>query len=196
MVTNITVPFKVANIATTLGYSIELTLGSGGSYVGVPSGKKCIIHIGETREFVLKMTSTSAYDIIPVGYYDSAIGPPRLEHYTLTTDNTAGNLSITAAMVKGGFIVRDPTGGSRTDVLPTAAAMVALIPTIVAGTYMKFHVINNADAAETITFSAPDGTVTKAATNQTTIVIPQHGSGIVHMFFTSTAAYTYWVTAS
>lgn len=196
MVTGTTIPFKVHNASTTIGRSIMLTLGSGGSYVGVPSTYKCIIYIGETREFVLKMTSASTYDIIPVGNFDSSLSGPRIEQCSATTDSTAGALTITGAMVKGGIIIRDPNGANRTDVLPTPAQMVSAFPSIAAGSYIKFHVLNNANDVETITFGNHPAGVTQAATQQTTTAIAQNMSGIVHMLFTSTTAYTYWVTAS
>lgn len=76
---------------------------------------------------------------------------------TETTNSTAGALTITAAMVKGGLLTRDPAGANRTDVLPTAALLVAGLEKPVVGMELKFLIVNMADAAETITVTAGTG---------------------------------------
>src|SRR6185436_4619057 len=93
-----------------------------------------------------------------------AIGRKNLENVTVTTDSTAGALTYTAAMLLGGFINRDPNGGNRSDVTPTAALLLAAIKnansgvTPPVGTSFEFTIRNNADAAETITVTAGTGT--------------------------------------
>jgi hypothetical protein len=77
---------------------------------------------------------------------------------TVTTDATAGALTYTAAMLLGGIILRDPAGGNRSDVTPTAALLVAAIPGCAIGTAFEFTIRNAADAAETITVTAGEGT--------------------------------------
>lgn len=76
---------------------------------------------------------------------------------TVTTDATAGVLAYTAAMFKGGLILRDPAGAGRADTVPTAAALVAAIPSAVVGTSIEVIIRNDADAAETITVSTATG---------------------------------------
>lgn len=73
---------------------------------------------------------------------------------TVTTDVTAGALTYTAAMLLGGMILRDPAGGARSDVTPTAALIAAAIPGCSIGTGFEFTIRNTADAAETITVTA------------------------------------------
>jgi hypothetical protein len=83
---------------------------------------------------------------------------------TVTTDNTTGNRTYTAAETIGGYILRDPNGGNRSDVSPTAAALVAAIPGAVVGTAFRFLIKNTANAGETITYTAADATVTLVGT--------------------------------
>lgn len=74
-----------------------------------------------------------------------------------TLKNTAGAMTYTAADCLGGIILRDPNGAGRTDVLPTAALLVALMVDERIGDTIDFMVINTADAAETITMTAGSG---------------------------------------
>ncbi|MCE5335248.1 MAG: hypothetical protein LLG06_11755 [Desulfobacteraceae bacterium] len=76
---------------------------------------------------------------------------------TVTTDATAGARTYTAAELIGGLILRDPAGGARNDVTPTAAAIVAGIAGAVIGSSFEFTIRNTADAAETITLTAGSG---------------------------------------
>lgn len=89
---------------------------------------------------------------------------------TATTDATAGARTYTAAELIGGLILRDPAGGSRNDVTPTAALIVAGIQGAVVGSSFEFTIRNTADAAETITVTAGadvtlSGTMTIAQNN-------------------------------
>ena len=52
---------------------------------------------------------------------------------------------------------RDPNGSGRSDVTPTAALLVAALPSAVVGTSFVFTIRNDADAAETITVTAGSG---------------------------------------
>lgn len=76
---------------------------------------------------------------------------------TVTTVTTAGAVTYTAAQLKGGLILRDPNGAGRSDVTPTAALLVAALPSAVVGTSFEFIIRNDADAAETITITAGSG---------------------------------------
>lgn len=76
---------------------------------------------------------------------------------TVTTDVTAGARTYTAAEIIGGLILRDPTGANRSDVTPTAAAIVAGLSGAIASSSFEFTIKNTADAAETITLTAGAG---------------------------------------
>ena len=89
---------------------------------------------------------------------------------TVTTDVTAGAHTYTIAELLGGLILRDPTGGARSDVSPTAALIVAGVAGAIVGTSIEFTIRNTADAAETITLTAGagvtlSGTMTIAQSN-------------------------------
>jgi len=76
---------------------------------------------------------------------------------TVTTLTTAGAVTYTAAQLIGGLILRDPNGGARSDVSPTAALIIAAIGGQKIGTSFEFTIRNTADAAETITVTAGTG---------------------------------------
>jgi hypothetical protein len=76
---------------------------------------------------------------------------------TVTTINTAANVTYTAAQMVGGLILRDPNGSARSDVTDTAANIVAAIAGAVAGSSFEFTIRNTADASETITVTAGTG---------------------------------------
>lgn len=84
---------------------------------------------------------------------------------TQTTIATAGNVTYTAAQIMTGYILRDAAGGNRTDVLPTAALLVAALagsaPTSqnypVVGTSVHFILHNTAAGAFTVALSLGSG---------------------------------------
>ncbi|PKN71206.1 MAG: hypothetical protein CVU54_01935 [Deltaproteobacteria bacterium HGW-Deltaproteobacteria-12] len=76
---------------------------------------------------------------------------------TVTTDATAGAKTYTAAELIGALILRDPAGGNRSDVSPTAALIVAGFAGGIVGSSFEFTIRNTADAAETITLTAGAG---------------------------------------
>lgn len=84
-----------------------------------------------------------------------------LEFGTTATITTASAVTLTAAQLAGGLILRDPNGAGRSDTTPTAALLVAyfsnggLRPII--GQRFEFIIKNTADAAETITILAGTG---------------------------------------
>lgn len=87
---------------------------------------------------------------------------------TPTAINTAGNVTYTTAQLLTGFISRDVNGANRTDVLPTAAAVVAALagsaPTSqnypAVGTSIHFTLHNNAAGAFTLALSLGTGGTT------------------------------------
>lgn len=87
-----------------------------------------------------------------------------------TVDSTAGALTITAAMVAGGLLVRDPNGAGRSDVTPAASLLVAAFPGCKVGDIIPLTILNNADAAETITITA-GANATFGATQKTHTIV-------------------------
>jgi len=91
------------------------------------------------------------------------IGPfPKLtgnmiSQMTVTTKSTVGDVTYTAAEILGGMILRDPNGGARADLFPTAADMIAAIKQAKAGNAFEVTIRNTADAAETITMTTNTG---------------------------------------
>jgi hypothetical protein len=83
--------------------------------------------------------------------------------FTVTT-LVAGNQTITAAQILGGFVIF-PAGGAETLTLPTAALAVAAIPGAAVGSGFEFTVRNTAGGANTATIAAgTGGTVSGTAT--------------------------------
>jgi len=85
-----------------------------------------------------------------------------------TSDATAGARTYTAAELLGGIIVRDCAGASRTDVLPTAALLVAAMPSVAVGDIVRCLIVNGSDpVTEIITLQAGSGGAFDA--NQTAV---------------------------
>lgn len=104
---------------------------------------------------------------------------------TATVDNTAGARTYTAAEILGGIIVRDPNGAGRSDVLPTAALLVAAIPNAAIGDTIECYISNGADAAETITIGAGVGGAFDAIQTVASRVIPQNSSRLMQIQLTN-----------
>ena len=88
-----------------------------------------------------------------------------------TTINTAGAVTYTADQVLGGLILRDCNGAGRTDVLPTAALLVAAIGHCQKDDYFDVTIRNTSGAANTLTVNGgtngtASGTQTIAQSNQ------------------------------
>ena len=118
------------------------------------------------------------------------IGPfPRtkggmVRQMTVTAIDTAGNVTLTATQILGGFIDRDPAGGARTDTLPTAALMIAALNQGNIGNAIEFTIKNSADASETITIAAGSGGTAKG-----TMTIAQNNSKRFLLIVTGAATY-------
>lgn len=91
----------------------------------------------------------------------------------VTTLATAGAVTYTARQILDGLILRDPNGGARSDVVPTAAQILAQIQAPRVGEFFEFVVRNTADANETITLDATGATGT---TLSGTMTIAQNNS--------------------
>lgn len=101
---------------------------------------------------------------------------------TVSTVTTAAAVTYTAAQLLGGMILRDPNGGGRSDVTPTAALLKAALPGVAAGTGFEFTIRNTADAAETITITAGtnvtlSGTMTIAQNNSKRFLLVFNNTG-------------------
>lgn len=103
---------------------------------------------------------------------------------TVTTDATVGARTYTIAELLGGLILRDPNGGARSDVTPTAALIVAGIAGCIVGSAVEFTIRNTADANETITITEGagvtlSGTMTIGQNNSKrfVLVVTNIGSG-------------------
>ena len=84
---------------------------------------------------------------------------------TATTIATADVVTLTAAQLLGGLILRDPAGAGRADVTPTAALIIAALAQGGTGNAFEFTIRNTADDAETITLTAGEGvTISGTAT--------------------------------
>ena len=86
-----------------------------------------------------------------------AITADAWQRTTVTTKTTVGDVTYTAAEIKGGMILRDPAGGARADLFPAAADIVAAITGAVVGSSLEVKIRNTADAAETITMTTNTG---------------------------------------
>jgi hypothetical protein len=107
---------------------------------------------------------------------------------TPTSDATAGARTYTAAEILGGIIVRDCAGGSRSDVLPTAALLVAAMDRPRIGDTIKCYIINGSDAAEVITIGAGTGGGFDANQIAASRVIPQNASKDCYIRLTGVVA--------
>ena len=92
-----------------------------------------------------------------------------------------------------GLILRDPNGGARADLFPTAASLLTAVPGAVAGTSFIVTIRNTADAAETITMTTNTG-----LTLSGTMTIAQNAQKSFLVTFTdvSTAAVTIYSMGS
>jgi hypothetical protein len=95
---------------------------------------------------------------------------------TVATVDTTAAVTYTAAQIKGGLILRDPNGSGRSDLFPTAADIVAALPSAFVDQAFVVTIRNTADAAETITMTTNtgltlSGTMTIAQSNQKSFLV-------------------------
>ena len=135
-------------------------------------GKTAAAALAYARALVLEAASTED-DLATVMLVGQVPGITQTGWFqtTVTTDATAGAKTYSAAELIGGLILRDPAGGNRSDVTPTAAQIVAGFAGGVVGSSFEFTIRNTADAAETITLTAGAG-----ATLSGTMTIAQNNS--------------------
>lgn len=117
-----------------------------------------------------------------------------------STISTADVVTYTATQLLGGLILRDPNGGARSDVTPTAALIIAAITQAATGNRFEFTIRNTADAAETITITAGtdvtlSGTMTIAQNNSKRFLVEVTGATTVTIYSLGTVVYLYGETA-
>lgn len=105
-----------------------------------------------------------------------------------TSDATTGARTYTAAEILGGSIVRDTNGASRSDVLPTAALLVAALPGATVGDIIECLIVNGADANEVLTIGAGSGGGFDANQTSASRVIPQNASKLLRIRLTNVTA--------
>lgn len=98
---------------------------------------------------------------------------------------TAGAATYTIAQILTGLILRDPAGASRTDVLPTAALIMAALPDLKVGDTLAFTVTNAADAAETISISAGTGGTALTGVGADSVLIGRNSSKTIYIRMTA-----------
>lgn len=165
--------------------SAPLTIGAGGdlqlthngtdSYINSSTGDLFIDNTNATGEIVLRLGDDAGAtyvgvhnnsDADVVKFYSDQTTTfdgnvtthgDVVRNITVTTDATVGDITYSAAQMKGGVIRRDPAGGARSDTTPTAAQIVADIHDCAVGSAYEFVVMNTADASEVITIGAGTG---------------------------------------
>jgi len=158
----------VANAALTIGTFVSP------EYVGAADAGKAS-DLAANRDFSRGMiveASSAEDDLASVLLFDPRVVGPQsgLKKTTVSSISTAGAATYTAAQLLGGLIIRDPAGGARSDVTPTALLIIAAITQAGVGDSFEFTIKNAADAAETITVTAGTdvtltGTMTIAQNN-------------------------------
>lgn len=114
---------------------------------------------------------------------------------TVLSANTAGDTTLTAAQVLAGIAVIDPNGAGRNLIFPTATNLIAAVPGCVIGQTFILHVVNGADAAETITLVADASGAFDANQTAASRVIPQNSSKDVYVRITDVGTPAYVIYA-
>jgi hypothetical protein len=109
---------------------------------------------------------------------------------TLTT-LAAGNQTLTAAMLLGGFI-EHPITAAATDTTDTGANLDAAIPGVAVGDSFECVLTNTSGSAVSITLAAGTGVTLKGSTT----AIAQNKSAYLVFRRTGTAAWTCYVSVS
>lgn len=121
------------------------------------------------------------------GVVNQASASTQLGFGTTTTLTTASALTLTAAQITGGLILRNTNGAGRSDTLPTAALLVSYFSKSglrpIPGQRFQFTIRNTATAAETITILAGTG-----VTISGTATIAQNNTKRFEVEFTNTNA--------
>lgn len=176
-----------ANAALGIGtfvmpeYVSAADAGKGKTSAGAPAYTRAVVlEASDAEDDLCSVLLTSTFPAI-----NDAVASVTV----VATDNTAGAKTWTAANLIGGLLLRDPNGDARSDVTPTAAALVAGIAGCIVGSSFEFIIRNTADAAETITLTAGNG-----VTLSGTMTIAQNFSRRFRAVVTNTGSGTEAVT--
>lgn len=168
------------NVASATGFAVNTTTNTyvakiGDEYLGITSINTLAIGIrrglfGTRAEYHpsgQKVAVGLATDFVSGFVPEGPLGPDYSPHFSnlgfyesnrpTSQVTTAGAATYTAGQVLSGRILRDPNGSSRSDVLPTAALLVAALPGVQIDSCLRFVIQNDADAAETITLGSGSG---------------------------------------
>ena len=145
------------------------TTGTGNIDIGLQTVNTVQIGSGP----MLKLTSTTS-----ILQSSLTIQGNLSRQYVDTTISTAGNVLYTAQEVFNGIIFRDCNGADRTDQLPTAAAIVAVVPEPVVGSSIEILVNNISSGINLLTLSSNTGvtlssslTIASGITNRFLIIL-------------------------
>ena len=111
-----------------------------------------------------------------------------VEKTVVATYSTAGAITMTAADLIGGIILRNTNGAGRADLVPTVASLFTAVGEPkgdISGLSFEFVIRNTAGAAETITVTTNTGWTLSG-----TMTIAQNNSKRFKVVFTSPTAAT------
>ena len=109
---------------------------------------------GDLRRLGMDPTQDGGFRIVDGAFH---VGGRLTKKVTPLTSAEAGALTLTAAQILDGLILRDPAGANRSDVTPTAALLVAAIQEPAVGDSFEFTIRNTANGDETIILTAGTG---------------------------------------
>ena len=148
------IPLSIRNDSITAGDVITLVAGVGNTL----SPTAITVHPGQICDLLVVPTVYLA-GTAAVTYYRKLVVPvDEIDgRLTVVADATAGALTVTAAMIAGGWLNRDCAGASRTDVTDTALLIIAGLKNPAPGSSFRFILRNTSDAEETITLTGGAG---------------------------------------
>lgn len=162
-----TIEFEIRNTGTN-----DLTVAAG---TGVTVLGDSVLSAGETRVLTATRTSSTAVTVVAA----NPLALPSATSNTSTSLVANSAQTYTTAAVLGGFIVRG-NSGPQSDTTPTAAALLAALPSLGIGS--SFDLIINADAAGDVTLvGGTDVTIVGGPT------ITGNAIGVVRFVRTKTA---------
>lgn len=167
---------NLAQIASATGVSAEGTLGQTQTHLLVNNELMAVRSLSSTIATVTRGVGGTPIQSHPVGAKVLVLSAGELPRpreagfnagalfYNTSpqTVTTGAAVTYTANQVLSGIILRDPAGGNRSDVLPTAALLLAEIKARIGGDApigLTFDLLirNDADQAETITITPGTG---------------------------------------
>lgn len=183
---------NLAQIASATGVSAEGTYGQVHTHLLINNELMAVRSLSSTIATVTRGVGGTPIQSHPAGAkvlvlsagelprpsergYNAGVGFFTSDPQTITT---AGAATYTAQQVLSGLILRDPAGAGRSDVMPTAALLLAEIEARLGGDApiglcFEFVIRNDADAAETITLTPGTG---GSVTGGGTMTIAQNNS--------------------